>query len=239
MHSHWIDEGLWQLKVKQDISWFPAAAMRSYNTVGSKFGNFIFISIPKTGTTTISNLPISSNHLKVGGRDHQGYDMYKRLKTSAAYPAVTQGTFDNRFVFSFVRNPWDRVVSLFRNRKRLHKCGNNFEKFVEEYQKASDYAFAPRDYRYQLDWLKDPDTGKIMADFIGRFENFESDLEHVMRKISADNKLWYDELPNINGDGPVFDLKDSKSYRKLYTPRLMNIIADKCSKDIEYFNYDF
>ena len=250
MHSHWVNP---QSGLKWDEhnsslpkSFFLDGAYKSYSSPGAQLMKYIFISIPKTGSTTISNLHIHRHvdhegvewGLPVEGRDHQGYDIYKGLATHENYDCSIND-INERFVFSFVRNPWDRVASIFRNRYKLHRCGDNFEKFVEKYQNASDFHYGCLHYKNQLDWLRDPDTGKIMADFIGRFENFDHDVTHVMKRISVDNKLWYDELPNMNGDGPVFDLKDNKSYRDLYTSWSKDVIYEKCKEDIEYFNYEF
>ena len=223
------------------------SAANNLNSQSSIRGNYIFISIPKTGSTTISELPIREPYLcprtdrslprVVGGRDHQGYDVYKSIASAAE--------LKKRFIFAFVRNPWDRVASLFHHRKNIHGCFDDFEKFVKKYQNASDFQTAPKDYKNQLDWLKDPHTNTIAVDFIGRFENYEEDVNKVMKQISENNELWYKTLPNKNGDGPNRKIGvnakniDKLFYRSLYTPRSRDIIYEKCKGDIEYFKYEF
>jgi len=228
-----------------------AAAARHYNAPGPSLRNYIFISIPKTGTTTLSELYLGfergSMPVTVHGRDHQGYNVYQALANSSEYSLITPEQLANRFIFSFVRNPWDRVASLFYHRAHMHQCDHHFEKFVEKYQNASDFQVSPGDYKNQIDWLKDPDTGEIAVDFIGRFENYKEDVNYVINKIT-DGKMCYDNLPKSCGDTPANNRnpktllpihKSRPHYREFYSSSSRDIIYEKCKEDIEYFDYEF
>ena len=47
------------------------------------------------------------------------------------------------------------------------------------YNKSTDFCSWPTPKKDQLDWFADKD-GKVIADFIGRFENLQKDLEFIL-----------------------------------------------------------
>lgn len=103
------------------------------------------------------------------------------------------------FTFGFVRNPWDRLVSWYvmiqetppEGKNKLwdyvHSNSTNFEEFIIN---CTDSIIEDRfDYRYeksfikpQLEYFTDKD-GKIITNFIGRFENLQSDFNSVLKSV--------------------------------------------------------
>ncbi len=87
---------------------------------------------------------------------------------------------DRRFVFTFVRNPWDRLVSLYYYFRRLKRFFNGtFAEFVERISQG-----IPRlgTYNYYLLSMANPQTAwlaGITPQFIGRFEHFKRDWERL------------------------------------------------------------
>ena len=78
-----------------------------------------------------------------------------------------------------------------------------------------------------MDWLTNP-NGKILVDFIGKFENLESDYDYICEKLNIkDHKL------------PHKNKSKRKNYREYYNDSTKQIIADWYKKDIDYFNYKF
>ena len=194
--------------------------------------NLLFISVPKNAGTSIAKTPlvdINGNlQPEIGSRCHQGYDYYYELNK------LGRITLGDTFIFGFVRNPWSRLVSLYRNRKERHKC-NNFEDFVEKYQFASDFQVAPANYRNQIDWFKNPDTGAVDVNFIGRYENLNTDLNFVLNQVGLRVKSDVLHLCGNNKSGPL----PKVDYRDFYTAHTKDVVYEKCREDIEYFNYEF
>lgn len=115
---------------------------RQYNT--------IFIHIPKTAG--------SSMQAVLG---HGGHE--------TIYHFMEQDGFDGAFKFAFVRNPWDRFISL-----RFHK------------QQPQ-----PQDHlKSQHEFICDG-QGNILVDFVGRFETLEADWQHVCRTLGIIESLPY------------------------------------------------
>jgi hypothetical protein len=160
---------------------------------------------------------------------------------------IIKGKYTTHFKFTFVRNPWDRILSCYLNKidkylsdvllnengiirsiNKYHKIDNNFnfEKFVKTIEKIPDSEADPH-FRSQYLYITDK-NGKLLVDFIGKFENLNEDFKFVGRKIGLDNK----NLPEI--------MKTShKNYREYYTEEIKNIIARRYKKDVELFNYKF
>ena len=139
------------------------------------------------------------------------------------------------FVFSFVRNPWDRLVSQFFY---LHKTNNTgailrYKKFDKNTINFLTHPFIdfgsdiPRRYMSFYDHLKNVE-GKINLNFIGKMENFQKDLNTICDKIGIPKQ----ELPHKNKT-------KHKHYTEYYDDETREIVAEKYAKDIEYFGYEF
>ncbi len=63
-----------------------------------------------------------------------------------------------------------------------------FEEFVNWIQLSSDTCVHPSPHRYQLDWFKD-NSGKVVADFIGKFEHIEEDWAYVAHQLNIGEPL--------------------------------------------------
>lgn len=139
--------------------------------------------------------------------------------------------WDNTFKFTFVRNPWDRLYSLYRFSQRKNKIlseeqGNSFGlwlKLAISNQKGNPYDRS----RTQVEWLKNFDN-KIDLDFIGRFENLESDVKKLGQLL--DMKI---DLPHINQSLPIVH------YSEAYDDELEELVREHYNEDINMFNYSF
>lgn len=182
--------------------------------------NAIFIHIPRTGGTTITNILIK--HLR---EDLVTLQQHANTRTSEGerlkhYPHL--------YKFGFVRNPWDRILSwyalLCKGQNKV-VLSTEFEAFlidaIDFYQNDNHFHFN------QLDYFTDK-NGVLQVDFIGRFENFEKDLKTVFEKIGF-------PLDEISINNPT----EKKNYQDFYTDKSRAIIADLCTEDITYFGYSF
>lgn len=139
------------------------------------------------------------------------------------------------FVFSFVRNPWDRLVSQFFY---LHKTNNTgailryktFDKNAINFLTHPFIDFGsdiPRRYMPLYDHLKNVE-GKINLNFIGKMENLQKDLNTICDKIGIPRQ----ELPHANKT-------KHKHYTEYYDDETREIVAQKYAQDIQYFGYKF
>ncbi|HEY2891185.1 MAG TPA: sulfotransferase family 2 domain-containing protein [Dongiaceae bacterium] len=182
--------------------------------VSDKF-KCIFIEVPKTASTSI--------------REIIGEPRKPHLNICQIAAEIDPDRFQSYFKFGFVRNPWDRAVSLYQRKEGLQlRDKMSFEAFIEWMRFASSTCIHPVPHRYQLDWFVSP-HGDVLADFIGKFENLESDWANIARRLGITTPLT---RQRVNPDR-------RRDYAAYYTEKTRRIVAERFAVDIEYFGYSF
>ena len=197
---------------------------------------FIFIHIPKCAGTAIelALFDKKSHNIKnlYGHPNPYQQDGLQHLKGYQIKQEISQQDFDSFFKFTFVRNPWDRVISNYHHFKVCEERGDhqisknikNFEEFVKKrlfndgvvhLNKASDFI---------MDQNKN-----VLVNFIGRFENLENDFKVICDKIGLKN-ICLREHNRSNRD---------KDYTKYYSDETKEIVGNVYKEDIERFEYKF
>jgi hypothetical protein len=223
----------------------------------------IFVEIPRTASTSIRSIigkPAKAHRNIVeikydletlwthyGGRTNRLLGCLYPWVPISKRAHIGRKKFFQFFKFSFVRNPWDRVVSIYKFNMKRHgdlasrEKGSNtetkkdrfglemflsFEEFVSwiQYSSATSNHAAP--HRYQLDWLTDS-SGNLLMNFIGSFESLESDWDVVADILRIDASLPH--LNRIN----------AKHYTEYYSEKTKAMVAEKFRVDIETFGYEF
>ena len=191
---------------------------------------YIFVHIPKCGGTSIEKILLDNENvecnwdcrLPLNSLSRENKHKYKLGHRSwqhqiSIFPEKTQQTF---FSFTFVRNPWDRIVSSWRYHKQVLK---------REYD-LKTFARLPRDNKqvglYHLD--TQVSFININTNFIGRFENLQHDFNIVCDKIGISRKV----LPHKNKS-------KHKHYTEYYDDETREIVAERYAQDIEQFGYKF
>jgi hypothetical protein len=80
------------------------------------------------------------------------------------------------------------------------------------------------------DWITD-EYGKIIVDYVGKFESLTEDYYQILDQIGLPQK----PLPGMNID----TAKSGKSYRSFYNYQTQKIIEQKYKDDINLFGYKF
>lgn len=135
--------------------------------------------------------------------------------------------FAGLFKFAFVRNPWDILVSAFhfiRDSGRHHRQGlaarlGSFENFV---------AYEVVRKRISQSLLLTDRRGRLLVDFVGRYETLDADFSLVCRRIGIEAVA----LPRANATR-------HRDYRCYYDARLIRLVRDAYAADIERFGYEF
>jgi hypothetical protein len=151
------------------------------------------------------------------------------------------------FKFTFVRNPWARCVSLYFYKRQVkgHDVYRNadFKEFVMSDDRKfsllhlSDWCLhSPNLHRIwtelnpfenQIDWISD-EYGNVLADFVGKVENFQEDLNTVCDKIG----IPHQKILHVNRS-------EHKHYTEYYDNETIQVVAERFKKDIEHFGYKF
>ena len=149
------------------------------------------------------------------------------LKARLVRDSLPKDIYDRYFKFVFVRNPWDLQVSLYHY--VLKNEGHHRHKIIKQMRSFDEYLawkVENQDLRTQKDFVTDAD-GKIIVDFIGKYENLSEDFQTVCKVLKIDALL-----PHINQS-------KHKDYRQYYTDRTRQLVEEYLREDIEMFGYTF
>ena len=227
---------------------------------------YIFFHNPKCGGTTIHHL-LPNHHDELDWRWHNlkapysWADMSKQQKeksNSLSYASkphhytptqhmemefFSKNEMQNAFKFTFIRNPFDKLVSEYYNSGKR----SSFEKYVHisreivekdmyfldaiianDKHDGSDHIQANHlvpQYMYVYD--KD---GNQAVDYVGRMESYQDSVEEVLSYLELEIP---DQLVRVGSS------KDRKIYQEYYTQELVNIVEVMYEKDLNLFNYEF
>ena len=182
---------------------------------------FIFIHTEKTGGTSIEKCFVdNADEVDVEYKHHDVWFYFKNFLY-----------FDDYFKFTFVRNPWDRLVSAYHFYKNDMKLIDfTFEEFIEKIGNKEpmldsisfiDYAVKPCFHKIQIE-------GNIVVDFVGKFEKLQEDFDYVCERVGMESV----KLPHVKKTKHNY-------YSEYYTEKLINIVEEVYVSDITRFDYKF
>jgi hypothetical protein len=203
----------------------------------------INVHIPRTGGSSIE--------MMLAGKTMENADH----RTIHYYREQNNKVFNDYFKFSFVRNPWSKMVSHYIYKNYIREDPpkpqpKSFKAWIKNSTKHNLTERLPthKEYGYvhlsnQLDWLCDkrwknqipPRNFEIDVDFVGRFENYEEDWNFICQKINLKTELLH-ERPGIQGKK---NPKNTLDYREYYDDECIEIVRKRFDDDIKFFNYKF
>lgn len=195
----------------------------------------VFVHIQRTGGNSISAALGEANN-----------SPDKHFSASELRDKCGKEAWNSYFKFSFVRNPWDRLVSwwsLIETQRTAYENGailnNNFQTYIlsqakdfEQFITRCDQEIADIDgnksvYKNQMDSLTDG-SGRLLVDFVGRFETLQNDFSFVTEKLLGHAVM----LQRLN-------YVPRKHYCEYYTPALKDLVGTRYARDIKAFGYTF
>ena len=203
---------------------------------------FLFVHVPRAAGTsirdTLAPYCVGSQHYlinrllervglrvnHVGPFPKQRFRVHDTARTAKYW--MPRAAYDGLFKFAFVRNPWDRMVSMFAHirrdtdHRRHHKVTQL--KGFEDYLK---YEFRRR-VTTQLEMISDR-RGKIIVDYVGRFERLETDFADVCQRLGIESQIMHKNQ------------SQHEPYENYYNDHTRRLVADYFAREIEYFGYDF
>tara|TARA_Y100001934_G_scaffold224326_1_gene268386 strand:+ start:82 stop:729 length:648 start_codon:yes stop_codon:yes gene_type:complete len=206
----------------------------------------IFIHIPKTGGTSIEkyfniynenglrpNTNILHGHVPIKFEDNEydplnvgglaGYNL-QHLTSNEIKKLLTVQIYQKYFKFTFIRNPWDRMVSEYKWAYYSLSFEDYINRILYVVENRIKLETKNAHFRPQIEYINND------LDFIGRFENFNQDIEKVSSLIGLDfdiKKLPHEKKTN------------RKHYKEYYNEQTKQIINNIYKEDIKQFDYEF
>lgn len=225
----------------------------------------LFIHIPKTAGQSIQShlINVTGRHLPhtyVLGKNNDPSKgppildhllWYEYLK----YGYLTETQFKTYFKFSFVRNPWDRLVSEYKFRRYWLKY--SFRDWVTKHLPTESWSDEYRHIMPQYKFICN-DNMQLVVDYLGKFEELEksffeilqklginqnNSLPHINKSLAVKKNLYSNNLEILLANLKLFIRKlqsKEKFYRNYfdyYDRSLWSYVAQMYEKDIHYFDY--
>jgi hypothetical protein len=204
--------------------------------------HFLFIHVPKTGGLSVAEALRSYAHSSDGywmnrllerigiHVNHYAPYRHKRFRTHTAavefQRELPAAVFRDLFKFAFVRNPWDLMVSYYHYLvTNPHHHAHQRTKRLGGFDRWLEFELR-RDKRLQSRLLSDR-QGRLLVDFVGRYETLAEDFAHVCRQVGVSASL-----PHINRTA-------HRDYRMYYSDAEIELVAQAFQADIETFGYAF
>lgn len=167
---------------------------------------FIHIHIPKTAGTSLRQI--------IGGGGHATIKEFHSFIT-----CNTDLDWDSLFKFTFVRNPWDRMIScMFHGPTPDYKFDHVLDELLVA-QKNSDWSkhniFKPQHFYTHLKngIYKE---GKGLMDYIGRFERLQLQWNDIADKLGVNGKLPYKNKGTHKPSDKYLTADRLKKTKKIY-----------------------
>jgi len=198
----------------------PGVRSYGYNLTVSHAQKLLWFRVSKVGTRTMLH-ELEKSGVKLENT-HQRFIPYSRE------------IYENYLKVAFVRNPWDRLVSCWKNKvvdsnsfgleKELYLQLQEFSAFIEFISQLNidKTDIHIRRQSAMMDYEN--------IDFLGRFETYEVDVVKLFELIGFEKHNVANK--NESSMGNI-------SYRKFYSAQDKCIVGDLYAKDIELFNYEY
>jgi len=188
-----------------------------YNLTISEPHKFVWFRVAKVGTRTLFE-QLDANHAQLTARHPMGVYYSRRM-------------YDDYFKFAFVRDPWARLVSCWRNKvidnnyfdlsSQQHDACQSFGTFVE-WVATLNLELCDHHIRLQSNLI---DLNNL--DFLGRFENFDDDALVVFNRLG----MTYSPRQIANKSS------GDRHFSSYYTKSIVERVGELFEKDIRTFGY--
>lgn len=207
----------------------------------------VFVRIPKTGSTSIyaalyrrGMVSLEPDELRVVG-DHERprFVMFGHATLAGLEGAglITADDYADATHFTFVRNPWDRAVSVYWHLRHhrdwpMYDETTTFVEFLEDVLSDDPRPGAHHNEGLtmaspQARWFEG--TGRM--DFVGRMEHLDADLPRLCKVLGVRSMA----TPSANRSRH----RIQRDYRDAYDTTSRRLVETIYAEDIEAFGYDY
>ena len=176
----------------------------------------IFVHIAQTGGSSIETALVEKNWWLIDPQT-------KHISAKTARAIYGEEVWNTYTKFSVVRNPWDRITSMWAT-KWWHQASDldeccSFEEFIRKMRPHPHEIYNTLFYYEILD---------EEMDFILRFENLQNEFTRMLSEIGArDTRL------------PFVEKREREHYTTMYSELEKRLVAALFNTDITRFGYSY
>lgn len=171
---------------------------------------WIYVAINKSGSSSMgSYLRNYSEESFLGRKKGKALGHHSQINEARDYLVEKGYDFDEYFTFTLARNPWGRMFSIFKYRKKMYDlaiANNSFSRLRQTRQRHLKNANSHADFKsYFLDKVKRSDLsdstrqfltidGEVKVDYVAKLENIGDSLHTLSQKIG----IAPEHFPHLN-----------------------------------------
>ncbi len=202
----------------------------------------IYLVISKSACTSIK-ITLGKKY-NIFSKSENGLDIHSNPNWIRKFRQINK-EFKDYYKFTFVRNPFERLVSCYndkviyeeKNKEKkkyyfkdypyLIKPNISFQEFIDIIIKIPDF-LSDRHFRSQSSSIFS--NKRININFIGKVENIKKDWENISKKFNFDSKIVHENKSLFN--------KKENYYFQYYNKIIAQKVYKRYKKDIKHFNYE-
>tara|TARA_R110000851_G_scaffold299408_3_gene455406 strand:- start:43 stop:630 length:588 start_codon:yes stop_codon:yes gene_type:complete len=184
---------------------------------------FLFIHLPKNAGSSVTK--VLADYIGVDREDLR--PQKHKFISSREVPSVLNGKQDDYFIFTVIRNPWERTVSYFHYLQQIRQPPNNLSKDVKfaNWVRAGGF----RTLQTQMSQLSDdfPCNVSRNIDYVARLENLSEDWPKICKKMGISCDMMHDKKSK------------HKHYSEYYNEVTKDIVYKFYKDDVQCLGYEF
>lgn len=198
---------------------------------------FVFLHIPKTGGNSIQDAlrAYTDEDFVTQGPHQDGVERFqlrnstfthlKKHSTLQCYHKALRDDLQNYYIFTTIRNPFDKLVSFYfsPHRGKVEWDSKKFARFARKVRPLEHYLSVRKNI------FAKP---RLAEGWVNKFVRFES-IQEDMKSVCADLKIEAVDLPHRNKSA------SRMPHRDCFDKKLRTFVEEKHSFEIKLGNYTF
>lgn len=163
------------------------------------------------------------NQKNYENRVHGVYNYYKTSRELNQRMGMTPQKWETYYKFTFIRNPYDRMISGWNHMNPKVP----FSRYVHLKNHVPDMEYI-HVFMNQVRHIVD-ERGRIVVQFIGKFETLEDDLDRVLTNLG----VYY----RIHNPYQRVNKHEHAHYSTYYDPLTLQVVNALIAEDLRAFHY--
>lgn len=225
----------------------------------------IFIHIPKAAGSTVEDLFIrdlslsfkNSHSLLIGNSFNENLGprqvTHLTAKEFLDFSFISKDLYISYFKFAIVRNPYDRLFSIFKYRRfdQIMTFDNFIKIKLEKMLNDTKERFF---YKPQFEYVYNENN--LIVDYVGKLESFQKDIKYILeklnmghldivhknksknRKTSLKNKIKLFIKEAINEPKVISNINFKNNKTKVLSKGSVQLINEIYDNDFKFFGYN-